>query len=75
MPGQPAPVWSYQPLQFGNDFALGRFGAEEVTRHRDGEFEMPERASRAQILQWWESGWSVALAADLKPARRLWAVA
>jgi hypothetical protein len=36
---------------------------EKPDRNRDGEFEMPERASRAQILQWWEDGWTTALGA------------
>jgi hypothetical protein len=34
---------------------------EKATRNRDGEFEMTDRASRDQILEWWESGWSVLL--------------
>src|SRR5947209_9696749 len=36
---------------------------EKPDRNRDGEFEMPQAASREQILQWWEGGWSVALGA------------
>jgi hypothetical protein len=36
---------------------------EKPTRNRDGEFEMPGRASRDELLQWWESGWAAALAA------------
>ncbi|HWF86410.1 MAG TPA: DUF1572 family protein [Vicinamibacterales bacterium] len=36
---------------------------EKPERNRDGEFEMPDRASRAQILVMWNEGWSVALAA------------
>jgi uncharacterized protein DUF1572 len=35
---------------------------EKPDRDRDGEFEMPAPASREEILQWWESGFSVALA-------------
>ena len=35
---------------------------EKPDRNRDSEFEMPNRASRAEIIRWWESGWSVALA-------------
>ena len=35
---------------------------EKPWRERDHEFLMPERASRAQIIEWWESGWSVLLA-------------
>jgi hypothetical protein len=36
---------------------------EKPERDRDGEFEMRARASRTEILEWWESGWGVALAA------------
>jgi Protein of unknown function (DUF1572) len=36
---------------------------EKPDRDRDGEFEMPVPASREEILQWWQSGFSVALAA------------
>ena len=35
---------------------------EKPGRNRDGEFEMPEPASRAEILRWWNEGWTVALA-------------
>lgn len=35
---------------------------EKPDRNRDGEFEMAERASRAEILRWWEEGWATALA-------------
>jgi hypothetical protein len=35
---------------------------EKPDRDRDGEFEMPERASRDQILAMWNEGWRVALA-------------
>jgi uncharacterized protein DUF1572 len=35
---------------------------EKAFRDRDGEFEMPDRVSRDEILQWWEPGWAVALA-------------
>jgi hypothetical protein len=34
---------------------------EKPDRHRDTEFEMPERASREEMLRWWEEGWSIAL--------------
>ena len=34
---------------------------EKPDRNRDGEFEMGARASRAEIMAWWESGWSAAL--------------
>jgi hypothetical protein len=36
---------------------------EKPDRDRDGEFEMPAVPSRAEIMQWWESGFAVALAA------------
>ena len=36
---------------------------EKPTRNRDGEFEMPERMSRDEMLAAWESSWAVALAA------------
>src|SRR5437762_4924922 len=29
---------------------------EKPDRNRDSEFEMPNRASRAEIMRWWESG-------------------
>ena len=34
---------------------------EKPDRNRDTEFEMPARASRAEIMAWWEKGWSAAL--------------
>src|SRR5438876_3479138 len=34
---------------------------EKPTRDRDREFEMPDQASRAEMLQWWESSWKVTL--------------
>src|SRR5262245_11574871 len=36
---------------------------EKPDRNRDGEFQMPERASRAQVMQWWEDGWTTVLGA------------
>ena len=36
---------------------------EKPTRRRDEEFEMPADVSRAEMMQWWESSWAVALAA------------
>jgi hypothetical protein len=36
---------------------------EKPDRLRDTEFEMPERASRAEILRWWDEGWAIAFAA------------
>jgi hypothetical protein len=35
---------------------------EKPDRLRDTEFEMPERATRKQIMAWWDRGWSTALA-------------
>src|SRR6516162_9481441 len=32
---------------------------EKPDRNRDGEFEMPARASRAEILTWWSDGFRV----------------
>jgi hypothetical protein len=34
---------------------------EKPDRHRDTEFEMPDKVSRDEILRWWERGWSTAL--------------
>lgn len=34
---------------------------EKPDRNRDGEFEMPARASREEIVAWWEDGWAVVL--------------
>ena len=36
---------------------------EKPTRNRDDEFEMPVRASRTEVLEWWESGWTATLSA------------
>lgn len=43
---------------------------EKPNRNRDGEFEMPDLATRDQILRSWASGWTPALAAidALSPA-------
>lgn len=35
---------------------------EKPGRDRDAEFEMPVRASRAEVIADWESGWAIALA-------------
>ena len=32
---------------------------EKPDRHRDTEFEMPERASRDEMLKWWEEAWTI----------------
>jgi hypothetical protein len=36
---------------------------EKPTRNRDDEFEMTHAASRAELIAWWEAGWSAALGA------------
>ena len=36
---------------------------EKPDRNRDGEFQVPDPASRAQVMQWWEDGWTTALGA------------
>jgi hypothetical protein len=42
---------------------------EKPDRNRDSEFEGDQRVPRDQILQWWNEGWSIALASveALKP--------
>ncbi len=35
---------------------------EKPDRNREEEFEVPEEVSRAQVVEWWNSGWSVAMA-------------
>src|SRR4051812_45406797 len=35
---------------------------EKPDRDRDAEFDMPVAASRAEILEWWRSGFAIALA-------------
>jgi hypothetical protein len=32
---------------------------EKPDRNRDTEFEMPDRASRDEILKWWEEAWGI----------------
>jgi hypothetical protein len=32
---------------------------EKPDRHRDTEFEMPDRASREEILKWWDEAWGI----------------
>jgi hypothetical protein len=34
---------------------------EKPDRDRDAEFEMPEQASREEIVRWWEEAWAIAL--------------
>jgi hypothetical protein len=36
---------------------------EKPDRHRDGEFELSDKTTRAELMRWWESGWSVVFAA------------
>jgi uncharacterized protein DUF1572 len=35
---------------------------EKPDRNRDGEFEMPTRASRDELLKWWEEAWAIVFA-------------
>jgi len=34
---------------------------EKPDRHRDSEFELSGAASRAQVMQWWDDGWTILL--------------
>jgi hypothetical protein len=36
---------------------------EKADRNRDGEFEMAAPLSRKEILDWWNGGWGIAMAA------------
>jgi hypothetical protein len=36
---------------------------EKPDRHRDQEFELSSQIARADVMQWWESGWSYVLSA------------
>jgi hypothetical protein len=36
---------------------------EKPDRHRDGEFELSDKTTRAELMAWWESGWNVLFAA------------
>jgi hypothetical protein len=36
---------------------------EKPDRHRDQEFELPSAVTRAEVMQWWESGWACVFAA------------
>ena len=42
---------------------------EKPDRRRDAEFEMPARASRAELLRWWDEAWAITLSSldALKP--------
>ncbi|HST11014.1 MAG TPA: DUF1572 family protein, partial [Terriglobales bacterium] len=35
---------------------------EKPDRHRDQEFELSDKTTRAELMNWWESGWSVVFA-------------
>jgi hypothetical protein len=43
---------------------------EKPDRDRDGEFETTTQESRAEMLKWWDEGWSIAMASleTLEPA-------
>lgn len=36
---------------------------EKPDRHRDQEFELSSRTTRAEIMRWWESGWACVFSA------------
>jgi hypothetical protein len=36
---------------------------EKPDRHRDGEFELSKKTTRADLMQWWEDGWKTVFAA------------
>jgi len=36
---------------------------EKPDRNRDGEFDLRDPVSRDEILQWWNEGWTIAMAA------------
>jgi uncharacterized damage-inducible protein DinB len=42
---------------------------EKPDRHRDQEFELSEKTTRADVMRWWEDGWGIVLSAlePLKP--------
>jgi len=42
---------------------------EKPDRYRDREFEMSDKTTRAEVMGWWEQGWSIVLATldALKP--------
>jgi hypothetical protein len=42
---------------------------EKPDRQRDGEFVMPPKPAKAQVMQWWEEGWALLFSAlaDLAP--------
>ncbi len=42
---------------------------DKPDRHRDQEFELSEKTTRADVMRWWEEGWSIVLSTlqALKP--------
>jgi hypothetical protein len=36
---------------------------EKPDRHRDQEFEINERSTRAEVMHWWEAGWACVFSA------------
>jgi hypothetical protein len=36
---------------------------EKPDRHRDGEFELSDKTTRAELMNWWEEGWKVVFGA------------
>ena len=36
---------------------------EKRDRHRDGEFELSDKTTRAELMGWWENGWNVVFGA------------
>jgi Protein of unknown function (DUF1572) len=36
---------------------------EKPDRHRDGEFELSDKTTRADLMNWWEEGWKVVFSA------------
>src|SRR5215475_196960 len=32
---------------------------EKPNRHRDGEFELSDKTTRTELMQWWENGWKI----------------
>jgi len=34
---------------------------EKPNRHRDGEFELSDKTTRTELMQWWENGWKILL--------------
>jgi hypothetical protein len=36
---------------------------EKPDRHRDQEFELSDKTTRAELMSWWENGWNVVFSA------------